>query len=224
VVVLDVVIEDVLVLVLRIVLVSFADFVKDGDADDVLERAGDNDKVGLELWVLLLGAVLLRVGEEDDVFDNAAEVVVVLLEVDVFVPVADPVFVLVVKLLVEDKGDEDEVFEIELVLVVVMVEVWVLVVVDEGDTRRVGTADLVKVVVLVDVLLAVVLILGKNTIPSNFLAFSKLGDMNVEFCDEISILLFINNKAKIIFFNIYINIYNNFSLNFKNLLLLDFWN
>jgi hypothetical protein len=49
VVVLDVVIEDVLVLVLRIVLVSFADFVKDGDADDVLERAGDNDKVGLEL-------------------------------------------------------------------------------------------------------------------------------------------------------------------------------
>jgi hypothetical protein len=30
---------------------------------------------------------------------------------------------LVVKLLVEDKGDEDEVFEIELVLVVVMVEV-----------------------------------------------------------------------------------------------------
>jgi hypothetical protein len=124
----------------------------------------------------------------------------------------------------EDKGDEDEVFEIELVLVVVMVEVWVLVVVDEGDTRRVGTADLVKVVVLVDVLLAVVLILGNNTIPSNFLAFSKLGDMNVEFCDEISILLFINNKAKIIFFNIYINIYNNFSLNFKNLLLLDFWN
>jgi hypothetical protein len=30
---------------------------------------------------------------------------------------------LVVKLLMEDKGDEDEVFEIELVLVVVMVEV-----------------------------------------------------------------------------------------------------
>jgi hypothetical protein len=87
---------------------------------------------------------------------------------------------------------------------------------------RVGTADLVKVVVLVDVLLAVVLKLGNNTIPSNFLPFSKFGDINVEFCDDIKILLFTNNKVKIIFFNIYINIYNNFSLNFKNLLLLDF--
>jgi len=97
-----------------------------------------------------------------------------------------------------------------------------LVVVDEGLISWVGTADLVKVVVFVDVLLAVVLKLGNNTEPSKCLPFSKLGDINVEFCDDIKILLFIINKIKIIFFNIYINIYNNFSLNFKNLLSFDF--
>lgn len=149
------VLDDVDVLVLVLVNIgepdSLADFENEVDADAVFELALLTVEEPHEDAVLLLGADLLNVGEELGVLDTEDDDVVVLETAVVFVPVAVPVFVFVIKFVTDALGELEDDLELLEVLVIVIVEVCVLVLVGDGVISCVETAERVNVVVFVDV-------------------------------------------------------------------------
>ena len=158
------VLEDVDVLVLVLVITdepdSLADFENEADADDVFELALLTVEEPHEDAVLLMGADLLSVGDELAVLDIDDEAVFVFVAPVVFVPVAVPVLVFVIKFVTDAPGELEDDLELLEVLVIVIVEVCVLVLVGDGVTSRVAAAERVNVVVFVDVLELVVVDVG----------------------------------------------------------------
>ena len=134
---LDEVVVAVVVGVIIILKVSFADLDILAEADDVFELLTEFVVVPLLDEVLDIGPDLLCVGLEDGDFDDEVEDVPVLVLVIVLVELPLPEFVFEIALLCVDIGDEELDFEFELVLVDVIDPVIVFVDVGDGVTNHV---------------------------------------------------------------------------------------
>ena len=181
----DVVIDDVPVLLIKLVPVNLVDFENEAEAETVFELAVVRLTVPLDVAVLERAVDLLCVVDDDGDFDVELDAVMVLDDVIVFVAVAVPVWVFVCMPLKVGCGEEEEDFDEVVVLVDVMLLVMLLVDVGDGLTAFVGAADLLRVVVFVDVFDSVAVAVGTT------FNIRLLCSINISCCENIP-----SNSAK----------------------------
>lgn len=175
--VLEEVIVDVLVLLIKLVPVNLLDLENEAEAETVFELAVVRVTVPLAVAVLDGAVDLLSVVDDEGDFDEELDAVTVFDDVTVFVAVAVPVCVFVSKPLKVGRGEVEEDFDEVVVFVEVILLVILLVDVGDGENGLVGKADLLSVVDFVDVFDCVAVAVG-TTLSSRL-----FGSMNISCCE-----------------------------------------